>query len=394
MDPIASFAVARLPRIVFGDGVLDRVPGLVAEHGQRVLVVTGARSLRAGDAWRRLEAGLGEAGVGFETVAVDGEPSPGFVDRTAAGMRGAGVAAVLGVGGGSALDAAKALAGLIPQERSVLDYLEGVGPEVPYHGSSLPFVAVPTKAGTGSEATGNAVLSQPGADGFKKSFRSQSLVARTVVVDPELLATCPPELVAAEGMDALTQLVESYVSRRANPLCEALAWSGIEAFREGFFAAFRGGGATAAAGRSRMAYASLVSGVVLAQTGLGSVHGLASPLGAYFPIPHGVVCGTLLAEATEVNLRALAERLPESPALAKYARLGVLLGEGGGDPLAGLVGQLRRWTDRLPLPRLGRYGMKEDDIERVVAACRGGSMKTNPIDLTDDELAQLLRRRL
>jgi alcohol dehydrogenase len=262
----------------------------------------------------------------------------------------------------------------------------------------VPFVAAPTTAGTGSEATKNAVLSRQGADGFKKSFRDERLVAEVAIVDPSLLASCPKALIAANGMDAFTQLLESYVSLRASPFTDALASSGMQAFRDGFWPAWNEGDPQAAAGYRRLAYASLCSGITLAQCGLGSVHGLASPLGAYFPIPHGVVCGTLVAAATRVNIAALRARAPDSPALRRYAEAGVLLSgrmfaseEAAQD---GLVELLDDWTERLQLPRLARFGMVEADLPRVVANCRGGSMQTNPVVLEDAELAALLRSRL
>jgi alcohol dehydrogenase len=259
-------------------------------------------------------------------------------------------------------------------------------------------VAVPTTAGTGSEATKNAVLSVRGADGFKKSFRDNRLVAQVAIVDPELLASCPPALVAANGMDAFTQLLESWVSLRASPFTDALASSGMAAFRDGFWAAWQGDGPDATDGRAKLAYASLCSGITLAQAGLGSVHGLASPLGAFFPIPHGVVCGTLVAAATRLNIRVLRERDPDGIALQKYAEAGVLLTNrmfrSETEAQDGLVTLLEEWTERLALPRLSAYGMTAADLPRVVANCRGGSMQTNPIVLTDDEVAELARARL
>jgi alcohol dehydrogenase len=262
----------------------------------------------------------------------------------------------------------------------------------------VPLVAAPTTAGTGSEATKNAVLSLRGPDGFKKSFRDAQLVARVAIVDPQLLASCPKGLVAANGMDAFTQLLESYVALGAGPFTDALAWSGMAAFRDGFWPAWEAGHPDAAAGRARIAHASLMSGITLAQAGLGSVHGLASPLGAFFPIPHGVVCGTLVAEATAVNIGALQARASESPALAKYHRVAELLHrqhiKDRAEALEALVGLLRDWVQRLGLPRLGAYGLSEADLNRVIANCRGGSMKGNPVVLTDDEIAKLLRARM
>lgn len=397
--PIAPFTIARLPRIRFGAGAIAAVPEEAAVFGNRALVVTGARSFAASDHWRRLEQGLAERKIGFDHLVVADEPSPELVDDAVRIYHGRSVAMVIAIGGGSVLDAAKAIAGLLKPGNSVLDHLEGVGSGVPYRGPALPLVAVPTTAGTGSEATKNAVLSRRGADGFKKSFRDEALVAAVAVVDPELLASCPPELLAANGMDAFTQLLEGYVSTGANLLTDALAWSGMEAFRDGLFPAWeRQDVGSAAAGRARLAYASLLSGIVLAQTGLGSVHGLASPLGAFFPIPHGVVCGTLVAAATGANIEALANRGQQSPALAKYAAVGRLLAQApdlAREPaLSRLAEILADWTRRLALPRLSAYGMGEGDIGRVVAGSRGGSMKTNPLVLTDDELAVVLRERL
>ncbi|MEK7260594.1 MAG: iron-containing alcohol dehydrogenase [Pseudomonadota bacterium] len=393
------FSVGRLPRVVFGAGVFREIPRIARGYGQRVLIVTGNRSLRASKNWSALLDGLRAAGVSVEDMAVDREPSPQLVDSAVAAYRSKNIDMVIGIGGGSALDAAKAIAGLLKPGNSVLDHLEGVGPEKPYVGPATPFIAVPTTAGTGSEATRNAVLSIQGENGFKKSFRHDDLVAQVAVVDPELLATCPPEVIAANGMDAFTQLLESYVSTKANPFTDALAWSGMEAVRDGFLAAFHGGDSEVAQqARACMSYAALLSGITLAQAGLGSVHGLASPLGAYFPIPHGVVCGTLVATATEVNIRALRERTPEGIALEKYARVGELLaGQSFSRPETAwqaLVQILNDWTQRLGIRRLGSYGVREEDIPRVAAGSRGSSMKTNPVVITDAEIAEVVRARL
>ena len=399
MFPVGAFSVSRLPRIVFGAGAIGQLPSIVAEYGDRVLIVTGARSLRESARWLSLLKQLSARVIAVDDMKVEGEPSPRLVDEAVTAFRRKNIGVVLGIGGGSTLDAAKAIAGLLPSGRSVMDHLEGVGRDIPYTGPATPFIAVPTTAGTGSEATKNAVLSVQGADGFKKSFRHEALVAQVAVVDPELLATCPPEVIAANGMDAFTQLLESYVSANANPFTDALAFSGMQAVRDGFFAAWRGGDSPEAAqGRACMAYAALLSGITLAQAGLGSVHGLASPLGAYFPIPHGVVCGTLVAGATEVNIRALRSRAPENRALEKYAEVGRLLVE---RPLSRredawdeLVRILDEWTTQLAIPALGAYSVHGSDIEKIVAGSRGSSMKTNPVVLTDEEIAGIVRKRL
>lgn len=394
---IRAFEIARLPRIVFGDGTLARVPALAKQYGRRALLVTGAHSLQQSPHWSALTVSLQQAGMGWEVFTVAGEPSPQLVDQAAGQLRNAGIEVVVGIGGGSVLDAAKAIAGLLRIPNSVMDFLEGVGPELPYVGPAVPFIAVPTTAGTGSEATKNAVLSVQGEHGFKKSFRHEMLVPEYAVLDPQLLATCPPALVAANGMDALTQLLESYVSLKANPYTDALAMSGIRMVRDGLFAWYYQT-PRAQEARGEMLYAALLSGITLAQVGLGSVHGLAAPLGAFFPIPHGVACGTLVAACTEMNLRVLRQRVPDSPALEKYGHVGKVLAQDMVlDDEAGcerLLETLAAWTSQLELPLLSSHGMSESDIPIVVANCRGSSMQTNPVVLTDSEVAEVLATRL
>jgi alcohol dehydrogenase len=319
------------------------------------------------------------------------------VDKNVAEYASLNIDCVVGIGGGSALDAGKAIAGLLKVGHSVMEYLEGVGPERQYEGPAVPFVAVPTTAGTGSEATKNAVLSRHGNDGFKKSFRDDKLVAEYAIVDPDLLSSCPPEVIAANGMDALTQLIESYVSTKSNPFTDSLAISGLRAARDGLMPWYMNPTSSLAA-REKMAYAALMSGITLAQVGLGSVHGLASPLGAFFPMPHGVVCGTLLAEATRTNIEVMRERQPNNNGLIKYARVAEIVCEQRfKSPEQGwqsLVHLLSDWTDALNLPRLSHYGLTEADLDRVVQHSRGSSMKTNPIVLNDGEIRDLLLKRL
>lgn len=394
---IGPFAIARLPRIEFGVGAFTKIPALATGYGRRVLLVTGKGAVQRSPQWTALLADFEQWRVVWNQASVWTEPSPEFIDQVVREHAGGAYDAVIGVGGGSALDAAKAIAGLLRVGRSVMDYLEGVGPELPYEGPAVPFIAVPTTAGTGSEATKNAVLSVQGKDGFKKSFRHDKLVAEYAVVDPELLRSCPPELIAANGMDALTQLVESYVSTKANAFTDALALSGLRAARDGLLDWYEGGPAATEA-QARMAYAALLSGITLAQVGLGSVHGLASPLGAFFPLPHGVVCGTLLASATRVNIQALSGREPENPALVRYAQLAELLcNRSFSSPKIAreaLVDLLEQWTERLALPRLARYGVTAAHLGHIVANARGSSMKTNPVVLTDDEIRQVVEARL
>lgn len=398
---LPAFVLGRLPRIEFGTGTVARVPDVVARHGRRVLLVTGGRSFAASGRKEALLASLAARGIAVAgDAAILDEPSPAVVDEAVAAQRDAGVEVVLAIGGGSVLDAAKAIAGLLRTGTSILDHLEGVGPQLPYPGPAVPLVAVPTTAGTGSEATRNAVISERGPGGFKRSFRDERLVAADAVVDPDLLSGATPGRIAANGMDALTQLFEAYVSLRAGPITDALALSGLAAARDGLLAWHAepdGPGAPAA--RERMAYAALLSGICLAHAGLGAVHGLASPLGAMFPVPHGVACGVTLAEVTEANIRALEARARDSPALRRYAVLGRLL---AGLPEAthasgardALIATLRTWTAALEVPGLATFGIGDADIPALVADARGSSMRTNPVVLTDDELGRILHASL
>lgn len=391
------YSIARLPRIEFGSGKFGSIAKLAAGYGKNILLVTGAVSFLKTEHWQKLQTQFKKYDLGFDTVNINGEPSPEMVDDAVRKFANHNIEVVIGIGGGSTLDAAKAIAGLLKVNRSVMDYLEGVGPELKYEGPSVPLIAVPTTAGTGSEATKNAVLSKQGANGFKKSFRDDKLVAEYAIVDPDLLTTCPKQVIAANGMDALTQLIESYISLQANAFNDALCISGLVAARDGLLALYNSEGQDKTA-RERMAYASMISGISLAQTGLGSVHGLASPLGAYYPIPHGVVCGTLVSIATEININAMSQREPNNPALQKYAHISEILCQiqhpSNEDAWQRLIELLHLWTIDLNLEKLSHFGLQTAGLDKVVANSRGSSMKTNPIVLTDKEIKAILVERL
>ena len=391
------FSIARLPRIEFGSGSFSRTAELTRQFGSHVLLVTGARSFPATERWHQLLQQFTTHGISYQHVTINGEPSPDMIDDAVNEYAAADINVVLGIGGGSAMDAAKAIAGLLRPRQSVMDFLEGVGPELPYQGPAVPLIAVPTTAGTGSEATKNSVLSKHGDNGFKKSFRDDKLVAEIAIIDPDLLSSCPADVIAANGMDALTQLIESYVSIKANVITDALGISGLRAARDGLVRLYQSVGADPQA-RERMAYASLVSGINLAQTGLGSVHGLASPLGAFYPVPHGVVCGTLVATATHININAMLERDPDNRAIERYARVSEVLSQRRfksiEEALDKLVDLLQKWTYDLQLEKLSKYGLKSSALDHVVKHSRGSSMKTNPIVLTDEEIKSILVERL
>ncbi len=412
--PFGAFDVSRLPRIVFGAGRIGELPAIAAGFGSRVLLVTGGRSFREGPAWAPLVDGLAAAGVSWSHLAVAGEPSPEVVDGAVADARHDPPDLVVGIGGGAALDTAKAVAGLLRSGTSILDHLEGIGRSIPYPGPATPFVAVPTTAGTGSEATKNAVISGhlPGVGAgdppFKKSFRDQRLVAEVALLDPDLLAGCPPAVIAGDGMDALTQLLESLTSTGATPFTDAVARSGLAAIAGALpawhAAAIDGAGATVTAdARAAMAWAALCSGIALANAGLGAAHGLVAPLGARFGIHHGTGCGALLAAVTRANLAALAAREPASPALDRYADAGRLLAGRSQPAVAALpdheargmlLATLERLTAALGIPRLATLGVGPDAFSALVAESRGSSMRTNPVALTDAEIEGILAASL
>ncbi|MDT8375852.1 MAG: iron-containing alcohol dehydrogenase [Mariprofundaceae bacterium] len=392
---ISEFFFSSTPHIHFGSGKRSELRKLAAGFGKKMVLVTGDNSFDSSDRCRQLWQELSR-NFDIRRVKVSGEPSPQLVDEAVAGYHDFSADCVVAVGGGSAIDAGKAIAGLLPGGESVMEYLEGVGKGREYCGPSTPFIAVPTTAGTGGETSKNAVLSVVGEQGFKKSFRHEALVARHIILDPELTLNCPTDLTAACGMDALTQLLESYVSAGANPMTDALAISGLAMVRDSLLTAVEDGADINA--RAGMLYASALSGLTLANAGLGSVHGLASPLGAFFPLPHGVVCGTLLFEATQTNVIAMHQRSPDHPSLEKYADAGRLFTRQTSlDSYAAreaLLGMLQAWSGRLKMPRLSRFGVGEEDIDRIVAGSRGNSMQTNPVRLTDQEIAEIVRRRL
>jgi alcohol dehydrogenase class IV len=391
---VADFVFAKMPEIHFGPGKLGQLPKLIQATGKHVLLVTGSASFRNSTYGKDLLRDLAQAGARVSSVAVAGEPTPQFVDDVTDRYRGDNPDWVVGVGGGSAIDAGKAISAMLPQTVSVTAFLEGRA-TAEHDGRKTPFVAIPTSSGTGAEATKNAVLSQIGPDGYKCSLRHDRLVPDIALIDPQLMLSCPPDVTAACGLDALTQLLESYVSAKASPMTDALALSGIEHVAAGFLPAFEHGQSDIAA-RSHMAYAALLSGMTLANAGLGAVHGFAGPIGGFFPIPHGVVCGTLLGEATQATIDGLfAEREKFEPALRKYARAGVLLSGQPAGSLEGdcalLVGTLRRWIETSGIPRLGDFGVTRADFPKILD---GANCKNSPVTLSREKMSSILEARL
>lgn len=396
---IAPFFFAKVPPIHFGTGKLQQLPKLIRQFGGKtILLVTGGKSLEASGHLAEINTLLDAAGITAHRVICAGEPTTPEIDRICAEYRPQNIDGVVGIGGGSVIDAGKAISAMLPHTNSIFDHLEGVGRGIPHSGVKVPYIAIPTTSGTGGEVTKNAVISEVGTNGYKKSLRHDNLIPDAVIVDGTLLTSCPRSVTAACGMDAFTQLLEPYLSPTASPLTDAIAWSGLEAIADNLLLSC-GDGAEDLAVREGMAYASLASGIALANAGLGIVHGLASPMGGLFPIPHGVVCGTLMAAAVRANWQALKTRQPTSPAIAKMARLGRRLcnhSDNYSDRsdeyyCDALVAILEDWTVQLNLPRLGTYGIHSSDLDRILDQTQN---RNNPIELTRDEIRTFVETRL
>ncbi len=299
---------------------------------------------------------------------------------------------MIGFGGGSAIDAGKAIAAMLTNDGDLLDYVEIIGRGRALARPSAPFIAIPTTAGTGSEVTRNSVLASP-EHRLKVSLRSPLMLPRIALVDPALTCDLPPALTASTGLDALTQLIEPYTCSRANPMTDALCVEGIRRAGRSLRAAFADGGNAAA--REDMSVASLFGGMALANAGLGAAHGFAGPIGGMFPAPHGAICAALLPHVMETNLHALQKRDSTNPSLQRYAEVAKLLVNSNDAKPEDGVAWIRKLVSDLRIPPLRTYGVTGENTSELVGKARNASsMKANPIALTDEELAAILEAAL
>ena len=378
------FEFATATRILFGPGTLREVAPLAKNMGRRALVVTGQNVGRA----ETFLAQLSAAGVGHTTFAVATEPTTPLVESGAKLARAESCDVVISIGGGSVIDAGKAVAALTTNQGDLLDYLEVIGKGKPLESAPLPLIAIPTTAGTGAEVTRNAVLASP-EHRVKASLRSPLLLPKLAVVDPELTLGLPPALTASTGMDALTQLIEPFVSCRANAFTDSLCRDGIPRVARSLRRACEQPDDLAA--REDMALASLFSGLALANAGLGAVHGFAAPIGGMFAAPHGAVCAALLPHVMEVNVRALRQRQPRNISLTRFDEVARLL-TGKADATADRgVTWVRELCADLKIPALGRFGITPADVPSLCEkAAQASSMKGNPLPLMTEELLKIL----
>ncbi len=379
------FEFATASRIIFGRGVVNEVPPLAAGMGGRALVVIGRNAERS----EPFLDSLRKTGVKTFAFSVFIEPTIELILEGARIARENACDLVIGMGGGSVIDTAKAISALMNNPGDILDYLEVIGRGKALQRPAAPCVAIPTTAGTGAEVTSNSVLTSPEHE-RKVSLRSPTMLPDLAVVDPELTYSTPPSITASAGLDALTQVLESYVSVQSNPLTDLLCPEGMKRAARSLRTVFKDG--TNESAREDMAMVSLLGGLALANAKLGAVHGFAGPMGAMFPIPHGTACACLLPFVMEANVEAL-RRDRSRRLLGRYDEVArILTGEPEADAGDG-VAWVRELCRALETPTLSSFGITEDHFPGLVAgAGDASSMKGNPIKLTDAELTEILGR--
>ncbi len=382
------FEFSTADRIVFGPGAADQLAEIAVAFGSRVFLMVGSDPHRFG----RIVDQLASAAVVSEVFRIVGEPTTEMAQAAVVSARWAQSRVVIAIGGGSVIDTGKVVAAMLRNEGDLLDYLEVVGKGKPLQGEPVPYIAVPTTAGTGAEVTRNAVLLVP-EHRVKVSMRSPLLLPRVALIDPLLTHSMPPELTASTGLDALTQLIEPFVSNKANPMTDGICREGLQRVGRSLQRAFRDGNDAKA--REDMAVASLFSGLALANAALGAVHGFAGPLGGMTNAPHGVICGKLLPYVIRANVWALQSRSFDSPALVRFDEAARILTGKPAAQASDAVSWIQELCTEFSLPGLSEYGLRGEDLPAVVAqAKKASSMKGNPIELRDDELLEILSKAM
>ena len=388
---IFPFSFKTLPKIIFGSRVRHEISQSVTQYGLKTLLITGGKSFVHSAYFNELEKRLAGKDIDYATENISAEPAPKSIDDIVAKYGNEQMCSVVAIGGGSVLDAGKAVSAMLQEDGPVADFLEGVGTKQP-SGKKIPFIAVPTTSGTGSEVTSNAVLSRVGSEGFKKSLRHDNYIPDIAIIDPELTVSCPPALTAACGMDCFSQLVEAYLSTNSSPLTDAFSLQGIHAISRSLLIAFRQGDNIEA--RSDLSYAAMLSGIVLANAGLGTVHGFASVIGGILPVAHGILCGTLMEPTNRLTLARLRQQDTENPALKKYAVLGKVFSNKNQKHDAWyqdhFINVLNQMSDNLEIPNLSKYHLTNETIEKIISDTGN---KHNPVDFDHEDLATILRSK-
>jgi alcohol dehydrogenase class IV len=383
-----NFEFATAQRIVFGPGQLNLLPTLIQGMGKRAALVTGSNAERIAPVFKSLK----ENNANPAAFSITGEPTTDRIATLANQARELGCDFVVAFGGGSVIDAGKAISALLTNTRDLMDYLEVIGQGEPLTENPAPCIAIPTTAGTGAEATRNSVLHSV-EHKVKVSMRHPKMLPTVALVDPELTLSMPKEVTASTGLDAFTQLLEAFVSSKANPLTDGICREGLKYVSRSLHRAYTHGDDLDA--RTDMALGSLFGGMALANAGLGAVHGFAGPIGGMFAAPHGMVCATLLPAVFETNIEALEERSAENPALEKYHEVARIITGSNNAKIDDALQWIKEISMQMFVPGLEDFGVQEADLSTIVEKAKNASsMKGNPIPLTDKELMGILETSL
>jgi alcohol dehydrogenase len=387
MESISALNIAGLPKIYFGAGTFSGLPKIIQSYGSHALIIIGGESLKKSGRWNALGLQLNCARFKYKAVSVRGEPTTEAIDAMASEFRKISVNVVAAIGGGSVIDCGKAVAAMLAEDGSIKDYLEGVGTRKP-SGAKVPFIAVPTTAGTGSEATKNAVICDR-KEGYKKSLRHDAYMPDVALVDPELTLTLPRHITIACGLDAVSQLIESYTSTKADVSLDSLALKALSGAAESL-PPLALGQSNDISLRAKMSYAALVSGITLSRSGLGAVHGIAGSLGGLCPVPHGVACGKLLFPVMTFVIKKI---INENNVVARkrFADIGkIFSGDSGGDDIdycKQFLDVLNKWTRTLKFPQLSSFGMTAADMKKIISLA---DSKNSPALLSPEEMKIIL----
>ncbi len=379
-----SFEFATADRIIFGNGTIARMGEIAHGFGSKALIVTGSGSVGLDPVTSLLD----RVNISWKIFRVGHEPDILTIQSGIALAQNENCKFLIGFGGGSALDSAKAIAAMLANPGTLMDYLEVIGKGQKIPNRAAPMIAIPTTAGTGTEVTRNAVISSP-EHHVKVSMRSPLMIPTVAIVDPELTYSMPSSVTASTGMDALTQVIEAYVSAKANPLTDAIAEEGIKRGARSLLAAYMDGQSTTA--REDMALTSLFGGLCLANAGLGAVHGFAGPIGGMFNAPHGAICASLLPYVMKYNVRVLQSMVGEGAFLDRFGQVAIWL---TGDPDAG-VGDGVAWIENLArelnIPGLHEIGIEKSDFPEIIEKSKmSSSMQKNPVKLDETILEAIL----
>lgn len=382
-----TFEFSTSSKIIFGCGAVKKIGNLCAGLGKRALVISSTSA-----PIKMIESELKGSNSKWESFIVSGEPTYEEIEKNIKLLRSIRPDLVIGIGGGSALDYAKAVSALLANEGDLLDYLEVVGKSMPLSSKPVPMIAIPTTAGTGTEVTKNAVI-KLAEKGLKVSLRNEMLIPRVALIDPELTLDLPPQVTASTGMDALVQVIEPYLSLRSNPFTDLFCISGIKAISANLFKAFSTPKDITA--REQMSFGSLMGGLSLANAGLGAVHGFAAVLGGMYPVPHGECCASMLTAVFTVNHKALLERDAHNPILGKFDEIAKIVTGNQKSKTADGVKWFEELNHKLNISTLSKYDIKKEDYPRIIEGVKASSsMKTNPVQLNEGELNRILSQSM